>query len=106
MIRSEVITLNIAQEAEAFLRTELAKASSSERRALIDKFILAALSSIPWVGGFLSAAAAFKSRRGPASLQYSAHSMAGRARTETVRSALHTPNRSEQRRALPIWEFF
>ncbi len=60
MFGDEIITLNIAQEAEAFLRSELTRASSSERRILIEKFVLAALGSIPWIGGFLSAAAAFE----------------------------------------------
>ena len=42
------------------LRTELAKATPSRRRRIIEKFFLAALGSIPWVGGFLSAAANYK----------------------------------------------
>jgi hypothetical protein len=39
------------------LRSELAKTEPSRRRRLIEKFVLAALGSIPWIGGFLSAAA-------------------------------------------------
>lgn len=42
------------------LRGELAKSGPSRRRRLIEKFVLAALGSIPWVGGFLSAAASYK----------------------------------------------
>jgi hypothetical protein len=42
------------------LRGELAKSGPSRRRRIIEKFVLAALGSIPWVGGFLSAAAAYK----------------------------------------------
>jgi hypothetical protein len=42
------------------LRSELEKAKPSRKRRAIEKFFLAALGSIPWVGGFLSAAAAFK----------------------------------------------
>jgi hypothetical protein len=42
------------------LRTELAKSEPSRRRRIIEKFILAAIGSIPWVGGFLSAAASYK----------------------------------------------
>src|SRR5882757_992807 len=38
------------------LRAELAKSEPSRRRRIIEKFILAALGSIPWIGGFLSAA--------------------------------------------------
>lgn len=42
------------------LRTELAKSEPTRRRRIIEKFILAVLGSIPWVGGFLSAAADYK----------------------------------------------
>src|SRR5882672_8218135 len=42
------------------LRAELAKADPSKRRQIFEKFFLAALGSIPWVGGFLSAAATIK----------------------------------------------
>jgi hypothetical protein len=42
------------------LRSELDKVRPSRKRRAIEKFFLAALGSIPWVGGFLSAAAAFK----------------------------------------------
>ncbi|MEK7764454.1 MAG: hypothetical protein AAB433_23015 [Nitrospirota bacterium] len=47
-----------------FIRSELANASSSTRRKLFEKFILAALGSIPWVGGFLSAVASLKTEQG------------------------------------------
>jgi hypothetical protein len=46
------------------LRNELAKTEPSRRRRLIEKSILAALGSIPWVGGFLSAAATYKVEEG------------------------------------------
>ena len=42
------------------IKAALAKASISTRRKVVEKFILAALSSIPWVGGFISAAASLK----------------------------------------------
>ncbi len=42
------------------LRAELEKATPSDRRRILEKFLLAALGSIPWVGGFLSAAASYK----------------------------------------------
>jgi hypothetical protein len=64
VLGDEIIQLNIDQEAEAFLKAELTKASTSERRTLIEKFVLAALGSIPWIGGFISAAAAFKAEQG------------------------------------------
>jgi len=34
------------------LRAELAKSEPTRRRRIIEKFVLAALGSIPWVGGF------------------------------------------------------
>jgi hypothetical protein len=50
-------------EAQAIelLKAALAHAPTGRRARIIEKFILAALGSIPWVGGFLSAAAALKS---------------------------------------------
>jgi hypothetical protein len=42
------------------LSAELAKTKPSRSRRIIEKFCLAALGSIPWIGGFLSAAAAYK----------------------------------------------
>jgi hypothetical protein len=44
----------------ACIKDELAKATSSDRRRISEKFILAALGSIPWVGGFISAAADYR----------------------------------------------
>lgn len=46
------------------LRTELAKSEPSRHKRIIVKFVLAALGSIPWVGGFLSAAASYKAEEG------------------------------------------
>jgi hypothetical protein len=46
------------------LRSELAKSDPSRKRRVIEKFVLAALGSIPWVGGFLSAAASYKAEEG------------------------------------------
>jgi hypothetical protein len=46
------------------LRAELAKTGPTRRRRIIEKFILAALGSIPWIGGFLSAAAQYKVEEG------------------------------------------
>ena len=39
------------------IQAALAKTSVSTKRKVVEKFVLAALSSIPWVGGFISAAA-------------------------------------------------
>ena len=41
-------------------RRELEEVEPTFRRRILEKFILAALGSIPWVGGVLSAAASFK----------------------------------------------
>ena len=46
------------------LRAELAKSEPSRKKRIIEKFVLAALGSIPWVGGFLSAAADYKAEEG------------------------------------------
>jgi len=43
-----------------FIRTDLARSAPSRRRRIIEKFVLAALGSIPWVGGFISAAVSYK----------------------------------------------
>ncbi len=46
------------------LRTELAKTEPTRRKRIIEKFVLAVLGSIPWIGGFLSAAAGYKAEEG------------------------------------------
>jgi hypothetical protein len=46
------------------LKKELAKSEPSRRRRIIEKFVLAALGSIPWIGGFLSAAYEYKAEEG------------------------------------------
>jgi hypothetical protein len=46
------------------LRTEIDKADSSRKGRILEKFFLAALSSIPWVGGVLSAAETFRTEEG------------------------------------------
>ncbi|MBT9331666.1 hypothetical protein [Paracidobacterium acidisoli] len=46
------------------LRAEIEKAEPSKRARILEKFLLAALSSIPWVGGFLSAAESFRAEAG------------------------------------------
>src|SRR6266487_424819 len=47
-----------------FIRSEIAKASPSTRKRVFEKFALAALGSIPWVGGFISAAVSLKTEEG------------------------------------------
>jgi hypothetical protein len=46
------------------LRAELAKSEPTRKKRIVEKFVLAALGSIPWVGGFLSAAADYKAEDG------------------------------------------
>jgi hypothetical protein len=42
------------------IQNELSQTSASTRRRIFEKFALAALGSIPWVGGFISAAVSIK----------------------------------------------
>ncbi|MFT4064868.1 hypothetical protein [Paraburkholderia sp.] len=42
------------------IRTQLEKLNPSTKRRILEKFALAALGSIPWVGGFISALASMK----------------------------------------------
>ena len=44
----------------ARIQSELTTGHSSRARRAVEKFLLAALGSIPWIGGFLSAAASLK----------------------------------------------
>jgi hypothetical protein len=46
------------------IKGELIKYSPKTKGRIIEKIILAALGSIPWVGALLSTAATFKNRRG------------------------------------------
>lgn len=48
----------------ANLRAELEKAEPSSRSRILEKFFLAALSVIPWVGGVLSAAESYRTEEG------------------------------------------
>ena len=48
------------EKALRFIRTDLTRTAPSRRRRIIEKFVLAALGSIPWVGGFISAAVSYK----------------------------------------------
>lgn len=56
--------IDFEEKALEFVRAELAKATPTDRRRFIEKFILAALGSIPWVGGFISAAVTYKTEEG------------------------------------------
>lgn len=62
------MTIDSESDGEAIilknLRTELAKVKPTQRGRIIEKFLLAALGSIPWVGGFISAAASYKTEEG------------------------------------------
>lgn len=52
------------EKAVDFIRTELTKTAPKDWQRLIQKFVLAALGSIPWVGGFMSAALSYKAEEG------------------------------------------
>jgi hypothetical protein len=54
------IDVDFEQKAIQFIRTEIAKSAPTNRRRIIEKFVLVALGSIPWVGGFISAAVNYK----------------------------------------------
>ena len=52
------------EKAIEFIKAELIKSTPKNWHRLIQKFILAALGSIPWVGGFISAAVSYKTEEG------------------------------------------
>lgn len=52
------------------LRAEIERAEPSGRSRILEKFLLAALSSIPWVGGVLSAAEAYRTEEGASRLNH------------------------------------
>lgn len=52
------------------LHAEIEKAEPSRRSRIREKFFLAALSSIPWVGGVLSAAEAYRTEEGTSRLNH------------------------------------
>jgi hypothetical protein len=54
----------IEENAVEFISAELTKISPKDWQRLVEKFVLAALGSIPWVGGFISAAISFKTEEG------------------------------------------
>ena len=47
-----------------YYRSEIANTYQSTKRRAFEKFALAALGSIPWVGGFISAAISLKTEGG------------------------------------------
>ncbi len=48
---------DLGEDAVQLVRAELAKTQTSKGRRIGEKFFLAALGAIPWVGGFIAAAA-------------------------------------------------
>lgn len=56
--------LELEEQAVAFIKTELAKTAPKNWQRVIQKFVLAALGSIPWVGGFIGAAYSYKTEEG------------------------------------------
>lgn len=51
-------------EEQSLVESGVAKLAPSARKRVFSKFLLAALGSIPWVGGFLSAIASLKTEEG------------------------------------------
>jgi hypothetical protein len=64
MTQDEQSPLNDDTEILESLSAEIEKAEPSRRSRILEKFFLAALSSIPWVGGVLSAAEAYRTEKG------------------------------------------
>jgi len=64
MTQDEQSPLNDDTEILESLSAEIEKAEPSRRSRILEKFFLAALSSIPWVGGVLSAAEAYRTEEG------------------------------------------
>lgn len=50
----------IEEKAIEFINSELIKSTPKDWQRMVEKFVLAALGSIPWVGGFISAAVSYK----------------------------------------------
>lgn len=67
------------------MRAEIEKAEATGTRRPIEKFILAALSSIPWIGSFITAAASLKSEEETHHQNLSADAVGGGAPTEADR---------------------
>lgn len=57
---TEIIQTGLPPRAVDAIRTEIAKGQSSKSRRISEKFFVAALGAIPWVGGFIAAAAAIR----------------------------------------------
>jgi hypothetical protein len=64
MTQDDQNSLNHDAEIVETICAEIEKAEPSRRSRILEKFILAALSSIPWVGGVLSAAETYRSEGG------------------------------------------
>jgi hypothetical protein len=64
MTQDEQSPLNDDTEILESLSAEIEKAEPSRRSRILEKFFLAALSSIPWVGGVLSSSEAYRTEKG------------------------------------------
>ncbi|MGD0077488.1 MAG: hypothetical protein ABSB91_02545 [Sedimentisphaerales bacterium] len=63
---NETLNTNTIVENEKIelIQSEIAKLTSSGKKRVFEKFLLAALGSIPWVGGFISTMASLKTESG------------------------------------------
>ncbi len=59
-MNAETPPISIKDSSLDYIRSEVAKVDPKTGRRVFEKFALAALGSIPWVGGFLSAAVSLK----------------------------------------------
>jgi hypothetical protein len=64
MIEQNFDAMNADDAVIQNLRAELEKAEPSKRSRILEKFFLAALSVIPWVGGVISVAEAYRTEEG------------------------------------------
>lgn len=62
MAGEDIVVLG-SDDLEERIKRELQHPLGSERQRRFRRFLLAALGSVPWVGGFIAASAAFEKRR-------------------------------------------
>lgn len=62
--KNPVVPVNNASDAVEDIKKELESSAPSNKKRIFEKFALAALGSIPWVGGFISAAVSLKTEEG------------------------------------------
>jgi hypothetical protein len=84
--RDKIVTTDYVIES---IKAEIEAAEPSRRRRISEAIALAALGGIPWVGGVISAAAAFKAGESEMPAKRAPSGMAAGTSGETSRTALH-----------------